>query len=203
VVAEWLGTEGNTITIQGARDETHGFAAGQWVELIHDKLELQGKPGTLVKVERVEGDMLIINEDQAGNAAWSGELSHPKVRRWDQVRFEPQGGSPQLFQDGAILLEKDAPIPLEQGIWIEFPDTGAHFRTGDYWLIPARTATRDIEWPRVEGEGRREAAKVLDPHGIVHHYAPLAIVKEDDGITDLRCKINPVIDCTVIFDAPA
>jgi hypothetical protein len=49
-----------------------------------------------------------------------------------------------------------------------------HYRTGDYWLIPARVATNDIEWPSVT-EG------VL-PHGIEHHYAPLAILTKDNRI---------------------
>jgi hypothetical protein len=42
---------------------------------------------------------------------------------------------------------------------------------GDYWIIPARTITRDVEWP-----GPVSAPQFLPPHGIVHHYAPLAIV---------------------------
>jgi hypothetical protein len=33
-------------------------------------------------------------------------------------------------------------------------------------LIPARTATADIEWP---------AGKALPPHGIRHHYCRIAV----------------------------
>ena len=53
---------------------------------------------------------------------------------------------------------------------------GRSYRTGDYWLIPARTRTGEIEWPR--DEGRPEC---LRPNGIVHHYAPLARIAVDDG----------------------
>jgi DNA-binding NtrC family response regulator len=36
-------------------------------------------------------------------------------------------------------------------------------------LIPARTATGDVEWPGAVG-----APEALPPHGIEHYYAPLA-----------------------------
>ena len=48
-------------------------------------------------------------------------------------------------------------------------------RTGDYWLIPARTATGRIAWPDDEhGE-----AQMIGPHGVDHHYASLAVLGSD------------------------
>ena len=46
------------------------------------------------------------------------------------------------------------------------------YQTGDYWLIPARIATGDIEWPK----DKEENPKALLPHGVVRHYGPLAFI---------------------------
>ena len=50
------------------------------------------------------------------------------------------------------------------------------YRTGDYWLIPARTATRDVEWPRQEG-GDEPLPQA--PHGVYHHFCRLALLNFD------------------------
>ena len=40
-------------------------------------------------------------------------------------------------------------LALEDGVEIQFVDPqNSVYRTGDYWLIPARVATGDVEWPR-------------------------------------------------------
>jgi hypothetical protein len=49
------------------------------------------------------------------------------------------------------------------------------YRTGDYWLIPARTALQgSIEWPATSDNPSVPIA--LPPHGIDHHYLPLGVV---------------------------
>jgi hypothetical protein len=53
-------------------------------------------------------------------------------------------------------------------------------------LIPARTTTGDVEWPR-----DKNGPIALEPHGVEHHYAPLAYVILNDAgnidkIVDLR-----------------
>lgn len=75
---------------------------------------------------------------------------------------------------------------------IQFQPDG-EYRTGDYWLIPARTATGDVEWPRDEGGNPLSRS----PRGINHHYAPLAILSVKgggriDNIVDLRSVIRPL-----------
>jgi len=96
-------------------------------------------------------------------------------------------------------------LTLEDGVQIRFqpgdpvPAGSAppnppvnQYLTGDYWLIPARTATGDVEWPKVtDAQGNPETDSqgniipvALPPHGITHYYAPLAIVTVDaaDGV---------------------
>jgi hypothetical protein len=73
-------------------------------------------------------------------------------------------------------------IELEDGVQVQF-QPGGQYNTGDYWLIPARTVSGDIEWP-----GGNNPSP-LPPHGIVHHYAPLALVYGDKQC-DCRCKFT-------------
>ena len=76
-----------------------------------------------------------------------------------------------------LLFKQPTPwIPLENGIEIQFAGQGA-YRSGDYWLFPARTATAEVEWPR-EREG---TPYTKPPDGIAHHYAPLAIIPGTRG----------------------
>jgi hypothetical protein len=70
------------------------------------------------------------------------------------------------------------------------------YRTGDYWLIPARTAAADIEWPT---EGVKDSQGNLTtsprarrPQGIIHHYAPLGTfsVADNGAITLIDDRKN-------------
>jgi Family of unknown function (DUF6519) len=76
-------------------------------------------------------------------------------------------------------------IDLENRIQIQF-DSLEQFNTGDYWLIPARGTTGKIEWP-VDPD---QSPKFLPPHGVTHHYAPLALITPAKEVTDLRQKLT-------------
>jgi hypothetical protein len=72
-------------------------------------------------------------------------------------------------------------LSLEDGVQVQFQKAAAGgtnlYRTGDYWLIPARTATGDVEWPT-----GTSGALALPPNGVDHHYAPLAVIKVDSSV---------------------
>ncbi len=184
VAAAWL--EGDNVTVSSTR----GFAAGQWVELTDDTHELQGKPGTLVQITKVEGEALTFNSAQVRKDSFK----NPIVRGWDQMATEAITLS---NADKAVPIHegKDEQdwIDLEDGIQIQFQPapTGIalnQYRTGDFWLIPARTATGAIEWPLeldMNGQIMRDQdgpiSAALLPHGIKHHYAPLAVITLDSN----------------------
>jgi Family of unknown function (DUF6519) len=75
VVTAWLSSDGNRLTVANTR----GFEVGQWVELLDDKLELDGKPGTLVKVQQVNVDVLVVD----GNIRIEQFKGVKMIRRWD------------------------------------------------------------------------------------------------------------------------
>ncbi len=192
VTTAWVGTNGNDLVVTSAR----GFSAGCWVELLDEVTELHGLPGVLVKVAKVEGQAISIDPASvpAGDSlAWSAGLVNPKLRRWDQAS---QGDS--VLQAGAVpVVESTATqvewLDLEDGIQVQFA-AGGEYRTGDYWLIPARVATGEIEWPE-DGSG---GAVAIPPQGIEHHYAPLGYVSFDGkqwSIQSCTCTFNPLSSC--------
>ena len=99
----------------------------------------------------------------------------------------PRGGSSWRMTAAALIIEGSDGgwLSLEDGVQIQFqPGPPAHmYRTGDYWLIPARTATADVDWPTEpakDGSGNPVTVPIaLPPAGVQHHYAPLALVTVD------------------------
>lgn len=204
IATAWLGTAGNDLQVLRSR----GFVAGNWVELSDDTLDLLGLPGALVQLAKVQGDTLTVDPASVPSSsalAWSNLLVNPKVRRWDQTGNE----NTQLVHGAVPIREKasgtDFWIDLEDGLQIEFLPSG-QYRTGDYWLIPARVATGNIEWPPFtddSGTPVKDAAgnvipDALPPDGIEHHYAPLGFFSlNGDSFTlgSCRCTFDPASSC--------
>lgn len=175
VVTTWTGSVGNELTVGDiGKDAVLGFAAGQWVELIDEGRILAGTPGSFVRVLGAAGTTITIDAATATGPIDHGEFTHgvALVRRWD---------SP-----GPVVAALGEWLELEDGVQIRFSSAGT-FRPGDYWLVAARTATADVEWPR-DDEG---APQPRPPLGIEHAWAPLAVVRIDAGgttVTDCRVR---------------
>lgn len=186
VVAEWVDQDGDNIIIANqGRDDNLSFRIDDWVELTDDGRELRGEPGVVVKLIDVNDKTLTIDPNGAvidiNNFAETR-----KVRRWDS-------DGPQTVE---IAADNQGYLRLEDGVEILFgPAAGAHFQTGDYWLIPARTNLGDVLWPR-DAVGPLAQPRM----GIEHYYCPLALVDRtaagwqlvDDG--DCRCLFPPLSD---------
>lgn len=206
IVAALKRKDGNQLIVSGLRDFSRWFTAGNWVEITHDALELDGLPGTLVRLAKVEGETLTIDPHTASGTVLdpgkSNNLSNVKVRCWDHKQPEDS-----LLRDGAITIKEDTPIELEDGVIISFKSgpQGTRYRSGDYWLIPARVATGEVEWPSEfvpdadnPGKFKREL-QALPPSGVEHHYAPLAAITLDagriTGAIDLRHRFPALGAC--------
>ncbi len=194
VAAAWAETRrGNEVIVGGVRDRLRGFEAQQFVELTDDRRELRGEPGVIVPVTGVRGDTLTVNAEGVTIEANPRQLPNPIVRRWDHARTAADDLRNRAVKVRFPVPGDEAWINLEQGIQIQFqapanpalPDT---HRPGDYWLIPARVATGDVIWPR-EADG---APRALEPHGVEHHYAPLALIGPN---RDFRRKVTPLAVC--------
>ena len=100
------------------------------------------------------------------------------------------------MKDGAVPITEGTTetdwIDLENGIQIQF-QPGGSYRTGDFWLIPARAAIGTIEW-----SGDPHNPDALAPFGTDHHYAPLWIVAVS---ADGKVTIDPKLDLRRKFSA--
>ena len=126
---------------------------------------------------------------------------NPVLIRWDHGDVERQKAGESVSSlrratDDALVvvlpanpasLKDDDWLPLEAGVSVQFvPDNGAKtFRRGDYWLIPARSASGAVDWPADATNSKLPAA--LPPHETRHVYVPLAATaKAGDPVNDLR-----------------
>jgi hypothetical protein len=171
-----------TVTDTG-RDHVRGLAPDQWVEVSDDHDWRAGRPGRLLQISTVD--------HAEGVVVFAGVTlpfaldlnAHPRMRRWDHA------ANPAADESG--IPATAGWLPLEQGVEIQL-DPAGWYRTGDFWVIPARSATSDaetgnVEWPRVSG-----AAAWLPPRGEHHHFTRLAIIRADGSIEDCRELFPPL-----------
>lgn len=184
LVARLENIAGDVLTVSDAgKDAVLGFAPGQWVELSDEERTLRGQPGILVELDAVQGTALNVRAWPGGTPLTLSDFGAlPTVRRWDSA--------------GAIPLTTGSFLELEDGVQVEFA-AGA-YRSGDYWLIPARSLTGDVEWPR------DATGPLFEPrHGAVHHYCPLALLRLDSEgwqrQSDCRRLFPPTTELTSFY----
>lgn len=180
-------------------DDKQGLSVDDWVEFIDDRIDLHNKVIPLARVLTV--DVIDRKVTLSGSSNVEFDLSkHPFLRRWDQKNAN------KVNADGVINLTVGDWIKLEDGIEVKFSiKVAGQVRRGDYWLIPARHTTGDVEWPKltdangvaIKDNNDNLIPKALSPLGILHYYAPLAIinVNGDRSVivnSDCRCSFKPL-----------
>jgi hypothetical protein len=155
------------------RDARSGLTPGDWVEVCDDDSVFEHTVHPLRQVETVDTlHNQVTLKGKGSSAVGSKPERHPILIRWDHKQGDPRKGGLEL-KNGAALIREGANswLKLENGIQVQFEagHEAQNYRAGDYWMIPARTATGSVEWPRHGNEPR-----ALRPHGIEHHYAPLS-----------------------------
>jgi hypothetical protein len=180
----------NVVTLETlGHDDRFGLAEGDWVEVEDDDYVLLNRADTLLQVVGIDpSTMQVTLSGSPDSNVGNKPAKHPLLRRWDQLEGDVASGGLQLGSDNAALISPGTWQNLEDGVQIFFfePDPNnpvAQYRSGDYWLIPARVATGNVEWPTVQTkdpQGNPVTDQVpLPPLGITHHYAPLGTVTVD------------------------
>jgi hypothetical protein len=160
-----------TIVVEDeGRDDVLGFGSAAWVELTDEERILNGDAGALFEVATLTGPAVQVKNPDGLSLAVG---TNPTLRRWD----------------GVATLPANTPTELEDGVQVEID--GGTFAVGDYWMIPARTSTGLVEWPR---DNANPPAPVFEPrHGTLHHYCALAVLSFAAG------TFGPPVDCRRIF----
>jgi hypothetical protein len=215
---------GITATLEHlGRDRHLTLKPGDWVEVVDDHIAMGETAGPLAQVDQVNRDDLTVTfKLPAGLSALPNyseadmDKKHPLLRRWDhQGDMKAFGGALRIIeQDDTEKGLQSGWINLEDGVQVWFAN-GGQYRIGDYWLIPARVATGNVEWPyeidaigatKSDSDGNPIAAAV-PPHGSPHYYAPLMLMQALSDTNkrmrqDCRCRIVhlPCADYRYAFD---
>jgi hypothetical protein len=190
VVSAVLGVSGATVQVDSlGPDANLGFQANQWVE-IYDDTNLFGinpnQPGSLYQIQSIDytSNSITMYIPVAPVETWR----NARIRRWDQT-------AASATSDG-IPLSAGTWLDLENGIQISF--SAGTYQSGDYWTIPARTASGQIDWPPCGSDG-----SPWQPAKSVRVYsAPLACIhwdikKQAFYVEDCRRFFSPLTDLTV------
>jgi Family of unknown function (DUF6519) len=124
------------------RDSDHTLNPNDLVEVVDDDRVERSHAGKLFLVDKVDtlNATVLLKASANGDSPpcydqADRQKKHPLLRRWD---------SPAAV----VVTVSDAPdegwIPLEDGIEVKFHVRDKEedsFKTGDYWLFPARTAS--------------------------------------------------------------
>jgi hypothetical protein len=121
------------------------------------------------------------------------------LRRWDHDATDRHASALLRVREG-----REQWIGLEHGLQVAF-QPGGRYATGDYWLIPARALSQNIEWP--EEPAQQGVPLALPPRGIDHHYCPLALLaRNQDGgwevASDLRRLFAPLPVVSALAERP-
>ncbi|MBT2676087.1 hypothetical protein J7E95_35955 [Streptomyces sp. ISL-14] len=169
-------------------DDKLDLDVGDHVELVDTAYASRLEPLPLLRVEELDlpGRRVRLSAEPDQSV---GRLPHlnPFLRRWDHHEGPRRKGRTTALKGGAVPVAEGEWLPLEDGVEVYFAK-GATYRTGDHWIIPARTATGSVEWPT--NAARRPLLR--GPFGIVRSFAPLALVKGEGGTVDLRLAFNPL-----------
>lgn len=180
--------QGNRVTLESlGPDKHHGIKDDDWVEIVDDYSVLRSVSRRLLRVKAVDraGFAVTLEVPEGSDLPVFDEnsITHPLLRRWDN-------------RSEAIPLQEGEWITLEDGVQVHF-EPGGSYRSGDYWLITARTAIGDVLWAKGKGQdGEIEVEPIaLPPDGVNHHRAPLARISingngEVSLDADCRCSFS-------------
>ncbi len=190
LAAEVTAITDETITIRyiGCGTE-YGFKSGDTLEVTNDEIELQGQPGILVQVDQVDDVSLRLTIEEADRDAWYKKIVgassaadlkrlrklHTRVRQWNSSGTLPVPTDSTKWEKVENDLEIQFTVNLD-------PAGSAHYKTGDYWLIPSRSLMKDIYWEQ-DADGNPLA---LTSYGIDHFYTCLGLVVCDNKTWSLQ-----------------
>lgn len=175
---------GATVSLESlGRDDRTAIMKNDWVELVDDTITLKRQIHPLLKVIDVDRHRMTVTLS-AEPLKTPGNPKHQILRRWASDVIP-------------VPSSENQRVELSDGVEVQFSKVAAPqagFRSGDYWLIPSRTATGDVIWP-----GTKKDPLAVPPHGIDEHYAPLGLFNANatgakNSIVDKRWRFQPLAE---------
>lgn len=184
---------GVAIIAPSARRTAAELAPGTWLEVCDRNGRALGHAEPMVQVKGgSERGKLELTPPPSNHFYFQpGQRTDIALRRWDQLSGADNRGGELAGPDGLAIVEgeRDAHwLNIEDGIQVQFvagEPHAHHYRPGDYWLIPARTADEGVLLRSKEAQ---------PPDGVDHHYAPLALFvpQRSKVIADYRQWFRPL-----------
>ncbi|MGH6871410.1 MAG: DUF6519 domain-containing protein [Rhizomicrobium sp.] len=202
VEGDWVEVVDDDYELQNRAAPLHQVQA---IDRVRMTVTLTGQPDSTVGGDPAKHPMLRRWDQKQGDPAQSGlQLAKdgtvpvvfaapPAAKSLPLSRANTAADYSGIPANAAVApLQYSSWLELEDGVQVQFtvppvfnfPGTTQplmQFRTGDYWLIPARVATGDVEWPtELVANAAGQATKVavpMQPDGVTHHYAPLAQIQ--------------------------
>ncbi len=165
------------IYLKDVKPEQLDLQSKDWVEITSNERSLDGQAGIFGNVVDIQLDNKRITVKPVAQIAPIDPVKCTQtcmlLQRWDQ-----KDSNDDAFDQGLVVVNFDQNVILENGVQVKF-SSGA-YTVGDYWLIPARVNLNDgtggIMWPLEEDQATEQP-----PAGIIHHYAPLALLQHTAG----------------------
>lgn len=169
------------------KDDYFSFAAGQWVEIAFAESELSGASRFLAQITAppdTSGPNPRLRLSATPPSFTDADLTQLRLIRWDMTEST-------VTSNGIPMTAGWVDIDPGSGIQVQFSE--GTYKTGDYWEIPARTRTGDIEWPPFQVPNPNPVPQL--PLGIKRHYCCLAHLSVSGGVW------APIHDCRKKFPA--
>lgn len=183
--------DGGLVADSLGRDDVTKLKVGDWIEIRDDAALAANRAGFFGLIGDVSGQRLILSELRS-----AADLSVMTAGSAPNIAALPPSATIQRWE-GGLPVEADPAAgwgELELGVEVRFqPGAMLH---GDFWTVPARSLTGDVEWPQHAVTG---APLDLLPDGLDRGYAPLAIVERDASgawvvLSDCRPIFAPLTD---------
>jgi hypothetical protein len=175
-----------------ARQAAAQLAPGTWLELSNGADRMLGRSRDMVQVLNADAGFgrIQLSAAPALPGLKPDEMAGVALRRWDQ-RSNPGARGETAGPKGLPIVEGEHQarwLDIEDGIQVQFQTGGDpphHYRSGDYWVVPARTADEGILL-------RSQAPQ--PPDGVTHHYAPLGLFVPQQALVlaDFRPTFQPL-----------
>ena len=151
------------------------LSSSNWIEIIDDRRELLGYPGTMARVKDVDKESSIIFEnsevygDPIDDTNYPQEFN-PKIRLWDSRVLPISNEIPANELNGHYVLDFQ-----DEGFSVQFAKE-SKLDNGLYWQFATRNGALMPEQTDFVNTSGSNSELVLSPRGIIHKLAPLALL---------------------------